>query len=94
MDTFYLKNPAVGKLPKQKFVEKIKNIHENGGDTGSTGWKYTWSPEIAKQTLLRTHTTATTLRNLIQYEKNKDNLPIKLFCIDRVFRNESEECYR
>jgi phenylalanyl-tRNA synthetase alpha chain len=88
-DTFYLKNPKKGKLPDPKLVEKIKNIHENGGNTGSTGWGYQWSPEIAKQTLIRTHTTATTLRHLQLYEKNKDDLPIKLFCIDRVFRNES-----
>lgn len=88
-DTFYLKNPEKGDLPKQHFVDKIRAIHENGGDTGSTGWQYTWSPEIAQKALLRTHTTATTLRHLKTFAEQKENLPIKLFCIDRVFRNEN-----
>ncbi len=88
-DTFYLKNPPKGDLPESKFVKKIKAIHENGGDTGSKGWRYTWTPDIAQKTLLRTHTTATTLRHLKTFAEQKENLPIKLFCIDRVFRNES-----
>ncbi len=87
-DTFYLKQPQKGKLPKKKFVEKIKAIHENGGDSGSTGWGYEWSPEIAKKLLLRTHTTATTLRHLAKVGLEKSKLPVKVFCIDRVFRNE------
>ncbi|MHA1585168.1 MAG: phenylalanine--tRNA ligase subunit alpha [Promethearchaeota archaeon] len=87
-DTFYLKNPATGDLPPKKIIDKIKAIHENGGDSGSTGWNYSWSSEIAKKTLLRTHTTATTLRNLSRFVNEKAELPIKLFCVDRVFRNE------
>nr|WP_162306828.1 phenylalanine--tRNA ligase subunit alpha [Candidatus Prometheoarchaeum syntrophicum]QEE17845.1 Phenylalanine--tRNA ligase alpha subunit [Candidatus Prometheoarchaeum syntrophicum] len=89
-DTFYLKNPAEGKLPKKKIVEVIKNTHENGGTTGSTGWGYKWSEEIAKKMLLRTHTTATTIRRLSHITK-KTKLPMKVFCVDRVFRNESED---
>lgn len=88
-DTFYLKNPSKGDLPEKKLVNKIKKIHENGGDTGSTGWKYEWTPEIARKSLLRTHTTATTLRHLAKFASQKDNLPIKYFVIDRVFRNEN-----
>lgn len=87
-DTFYLKHPKTGKLPKKSYVETIRSIHENGGDTGSTGWRYKWSSEIAKKLLLRTHTTATTLRYLAKVGLEKPQLPIKVFCIDRVFRNE------
>ncbi len=89
-DTFYLKNPAEGKLPKKKVVEIIKKTHENGGNTGSTGWGYEWSEEIAKKILLRTHTTATTIRRLSHITK-KSKFPMKVFCVDRVFRNESED---
>jgi len=89
-DTFYLKNPAEGKLPKKKVVDVIKNTHENGGNTGSSGWGYKWSEEIAKKILLRTHTTATTIRRLSHITK-KSKLPMKVFCVDRVFRNESED---
>jgi phenylalanyl-tRNA synthetase alpha chain len=88
-DTFYLKNPAKGKLPNKNKVKAIKNTHENGGSSGSTGWGYEWDENIAKKILLRTHTTATTIRRLSKVIKEKDKLPLKVFSIDRVFRNEN-----
>ncbi len=87
-DTFYLNNPKTGKLPTKKYVNAVKQTHENGWETGSTGWGYDWSSEIAKKCLLRTHTTAATVRQLMELAKNTDQLPKKVFCIDRVFRNE------
>ena len=87
-DTFYLDNPKVAELPEEDRVKALKDTHENGGDSGSTGWGYEWDRDIAKQTLLRTHTTATTIRRLAQYYRNNDKTPIKVFSIDRVFRNE------
>ena len=87
-DTFYLSNPKVAKLPNKDRVIAVKETHENGGDSGSLGWGYEWDENIAKKTLLRTHTTATTIRRLAQYYENNDISPIKVFSIDRVFRNE------
>ena len=55
-DTFYIKDPKYGKLPKE-LMKKIMAVHENGWTTGSKGWRYMWSGEIAKENLLRTHTT-------------------------------------
>ena len=87
-DTFYLSNPKTGKLPQKKFIDAVRSTHENGGTSGSTGWGYKWDEDIAKKSLLRTHTTATTIRRLSKVIKNKENLPLKVFSIDRVFRNE------
>jgi len=87
-DTFYLSNPKIAMLPKKDRVKAVKETHENGGDSGSLGWGYKWDEDIAKKTLLRTHTTATTIRRLAQYYENNDVPPIKVFSIDRVFRNE------
>lgn len=87
-DTFYLNQPKKAKLPEEDRVQAVKDIHENGGDSGSRGWGYDWDLETAKKTVLRTHTTATTIRRLAQYYKENDKTPIKVFCIDRVFRNE------
>ncbi len=87
-DTFYLKNPKTAKLPQADRVNAVKDTHEKGGDSGSIGWGYEWKPEIAQKTILRTHTTATTIRRLAQYYNNNDKPPIKVFSIDRVFRNE------
>ena len=87
-DTFYLNNPKFAKLPEKDRVLAVKATHENGGDSNSLGWRYQWDENIAKQTVLRTHTTATTMRRLAQFYRNNDKTPVKVFCIDRVFRNE------
>jgi len=87
-DTFYLNNPKVAKLPEKDRVQAIKDTHENGGESGSQGWGYEWDEDIAKKTVLRTHTTASTIRRLAQYHRDNETPPIKVFSIDRVFRNE------
>ncbi|MHA2394650.1 MAG: phenylalanine--tRNA ligase subunit alpha [Promethearchaeota archaeon] len=87
-DTFYLNNPKTAKLPKKDRVLAVKETHEHGGNSGSTGWEYEWDINTAKKTVLRTHTTATTMRRLAQFYRDNDKLPVKVFCIDRVFRNE------
>jgi phenylalanyl-tRNA synthetase alpha chain len=83
-DTFYLSSPSKAKLPEQSIVERVAQTHENGWKTGSTGWGYKWSKDIAQQVILRTHTTATT----IKYLASHPNPPVKVFSIDRVYRNE------
>ncbi len=85
-DTFYIKKPNQGTLPKE-YVRAIKNVHENGGTTGSTGWQMPWSEEKAKELLLRTHTTVLSARTLAQLKP--ENLPAKFFSVSRVFRNET-----
>lgn len=87
-DTFYLNNPRVAKLPESDRAKAVKETHESGGDSGSRGWGYDWDIDIAKKTVLRTHTTSTTIRRLAQFYRNNEKAPVKVFCIDRVFRNE------
>lgn len=84
-DTFYLTRPAEARLPDAEIVERVQRTHEDGGDTGSTGWGYTWSEARARQTVLRTHTTASTIR-AVQADPEP---PRKVFCVGKVFRNES-----
>jgi phenylalanyl-tRNA synthetase alpha chain len=84
MDTFYLANPKAGKLPSKSVVDAVAETHENGWTTGSMGWRYKWSREEAKRLVLRTHTTAETIKYLSQNRKP----PIKVFSVDRVYRNE------
>ncbi len=86
-DTFYLEKK--GDLPKnQELISNVSEIHNNGWNTGSTGYKYVWNLEMAKKLVLRTHTTATTYRTLYNLSKEeKENS--KYFCLDKVFRNET-----
>lgn len=83
-DTFYLKFPKTAKLPDKQIVQNVSKTHENGWETGSTGWGYKWNPKVASQLILRTHTTATTIRYLAEHP----NPPVKVFSVDRVYRNE------
>lgn len=82
-DTFYLLGKA--KLPPP--WEKIKLVHETGGNTGSSGWGGTYSKEEAEKILLRTHTTVLSARKLA--ELKKEDLPAKFFNVGLVFRNEA-----
>ena len=75
-------------LTKFKEYADKKETDENGGESKSLGWGYDWDEDIAKKTVLRTHTTATTIRRLAQFYRNNEKVPVKVFCIDRVFRNE------
>ncbi len=86
-DTFYIKNPANGKLPVQSIVKKVKASHENGGASGSVGWQSAWDERIAGRNLLRTHTTVLSAQMLATLKES--DLPVKYFSVGRVFRNET-----
>jgi len=86
-DTFFIKNPGNGKLPDGKLVEKVRKVHEHGGETGSLGWGGKWNPEEAKKNVLRTHTTALSAKTI--YALKKDELPAKYFSVGKCFRNET-----
>ena len=89
-DTFYMRTPTTGKLPEEEIVKTVKETHEYGGTTNSTGWQYQWDEEFAKRVILRTHTTSLSVRTLAQIRKDVDTgaLPAKYFSVGRVFRNE------
>jgi phenylalanyl-tRNA synthetase alpha chain len=84
-DTFYMLHPAEAPLPDKAVLEPVKQTHENGWTTGSEGWGYKWSPERSKQVVLRTHTTAATIRALAA----NPNPPGKFFCVGWTYRNET-----
>jgi phenylalanyl-tRNA synthetase alpha chain len=84
-DTFYVARPPSSPLPDADLVKRVKDTHEHGGESHSTGWDYTWNPELAKKMVLRTHTTASSVRQLCETPA----APAKYFCIGRVFRRET-----
>ena len=85
-DTFYIKGDKgvlKTKLPGLKSI--VKSVHENGGNTGSKGWRYKWDEEKASELLLRTHTTVLSALTLSKLK----NYPAKFFVVGNVFRNET-----
>ncbi len=81
-DTYKLKHPSHGKLPAKKIVERVKKTHENGWKTGSKGWRYKWSEEIASQLMPRAQGTALSARTLASLPE----IPGKYFAIARCYR--------
>jgi phenylalanyl-tRNA synthetase alpha chain len=79
-DTFYLDSQA--EIPD---FARVKEMHECGGSVGSTGWGGCWRPEVARQEVLRTHTTGVTIKYLADHPQP----PVKAFGIDRVYRREA-----
>lgn len=91
-DTFFMEAPSRAQKIPEDYLQKVKEMHEKGGQ-GSIGWRYDWSEDEARKTLLRTHTTAVSARMLYkmgeEYRKTGVFRPKKYFSIDRVFRNET-----
>jgi phenylalanyl-tRNA synthetase alpha chain len=83
-DTFFIDKKE--ELPDKKLVKAIKEAHESGVDS-STGWKYAWNEEEAKNLVLRTHTTILSAQTLASPDPK--NLPQKFFAIGKCFRNET-----
>jgi len=85
-DMYLAKDPEYGDLAKyERFLENVKETHENGWKTGSKGWGYSFSKLMAARLMLRSHTTAVSTRTL-----TSDDLetPGKYFSIARCYRPE------
>ncbi len=80
-DTFYLKEES----PLPTGWERLRDMHEHGGETSSVGWGGKWNPKKAEQCVLRTHTTSLSIQHLVA----NSNPPVKAFCIGRVYRREA-----
>lgn len=75
-DTFYLKELSNEHI-NEAIINNVRRAHEEG-------WHYKWDYNESKRLVLRTHTTAVTIRYLA------DNKPeeASVFTVGRVFRNE------
>ncbi len=84
-DTFFI-NKKTELLLDKKLIETVKKSHETGID-GSKGWGYVWNSELARQLVLRTHTTCLSAIELTKL--NEKDLPVKIFALGKNFRNET-----
>lgn len=86
-DTFFLSKPELCNEFPADYCERVKKMHESGGN-GSIGYRYDWKITEAKKNILRTHTTAVSSRMLYKVAQEGFK-PCRYFSVDRVFRNES-----
>jgi phenylalanyl-tRNA synthetase alpha chain len=86
-DTFYIdidtgkkassSNNSNDGIASDELIARVSDIHE-------ASWRYRWSIDEAKRLVLRTHTTAVTMRYLAEHRPKEASV----FSIGRVFRNE------
>jgi phenylalanyl-tRNA synthetase alpha chain len=85
-DIYYIQDPKYGdNTEHQTALQHVKETHENGWKTGSTGWGYKYSLQTAQRLILRGHGTCLSARTL---EAKKYQVPSKHFSIARVYRPE------
>ncbi len=82
-DTLSLSIPERADIPDKGLLEKVKKAHEDGIE-GSKGWNYDFDEDISRRSILRSQTTADTVR----YLASQPEPPVKVFTIDKVFRRE------
>jgi phenylalanyl-tRNA synthetase alpha chain len=84
-DSYQIKNPeGPGTLLNKTIAKQVAKTHEDGWKTGSTGWRYKYSFDVARQLVMRSQTTAVSVRFLSEHRK----APLRMFSIDRNFRPE------
>jgi phenylalanyl-tRNA synthetase alpha chain len=85
-DIYYIKDPQCGEISEhEQALEHVKETHENGWKTGSTGWGYKYSLAAAQRLILRGHGTCLSARTL---EAGNLEIPSRHFSIARVYRPE------
>ncbi|MHA1960458.1 MAG: phenylalanine--tRNA ligase subunit alpha [Candidatus Thorarchaeota archaeon] len=85
-DQFRVGSPSShGDITDEGYYKEVKAAHEDGGKTGSKGWQWPFSREVATRLCLRPHTTPVSMRYLWEHRES----PQKMFTIDRNFRSES-----
>ncbi|MDI6642757.1 MAG: phenylalanine--tRNA ligase subunit alpha [Candidatus Hodarchaeaceae archaeon] len=82
-DSLSLSKPERTKLPQLVLVKRVAAAHEHGV-AGSKGWGYKFNTDISRRPVLCSQTTAATVRYLASHPEP----PVKVFCIDRVYRHE------
>ena len=83
-DIYYIKSPSHGDLsPYTSLINNVKATHENGWETNSKGWGYSFSLEATKRLILRSQGTALSARMLVD---ERLEIPGKYFSIARCYR--------
>lgn len=80
-DVYYVKEPAYTNDIDEKWLNAVKEVHENGGGLASRGWEYKFDPNFSHRQLLRSQGTVLSAHTL-----TKAKIPGKYFGVVRCFR--------
>ena len=88
-DVYFVRQPTHAKEIEPVYLERVKQAHENGGATRSTGWGYQFDEERAKRLVLRSQGTAVSAHQLARMgdPSGKRGATVgKYFSMARCFR--------
>ena len=80
-DAYYLAEPDKAQSIEEPWLSNVADAHENGGDTGSRGWNYSFDREFTRRLILRSQGTVLSAKTLPVAK-----IPGKYFGIVRCFR--------
>ena len=81
-DVYFVEGMPRAKDLPEPAASNVAAAHENGGETGSIGWRYNFDRDATKRLILRSQGTALSARQL----GNLPKIPGKYFAIARCFR--------
>jgi phenylalanyl-tRNA synthetase alpha chain len=80
-DVYHVAEPTKAKAIEEPFLSAVASTHEDGGATGSRGWRYPFDREFTRRLILRSQGTVLSARQLPTAK-----VPGKYFGIVRCFR--------
>ena len=80
-DVYHIADPTHAKEIEEPYLSNVAATHENGGETGSRGWNYSFDRNFTKRLILRSQGTVLSARTLPKAE-----VPGRYFGIARCFR--------
>jgi len=80
-DAYYLAEPSRAQSIDEPWLSNVAAAHENGGDTGSRGWNYSFDRDFTRRLILRSQGTVLSAKTLPAAK-----IPGKYFGIVRCFR--------
>ena len=80
-DVYYIKDPVHCREIEEPWLSRVAAAHENGGDTGSRGWGYSFDHEFTRRQVMRSQGTVLSASTLPHAK-----VPGKYFGIVRCFR--------
>ncbi|MGD1832973.1 MAG: phenylalanine--tRNA ligase subunit alpha [Sphaerochaetaceae bacterium] len=80
-DVYYIKNPSHARKIEEPYLSQVAKTHENGWNTGSRGWRYSFDHEFTRRQVMRSQGTVLSAKTL-----PKAKIPGKYFGVARCFR--------
>jgi len=81
-DVYFVKGDLKDQTIPKETIDRVAATHQNGGKSGSRGWRYPFDAERTRRLILRSQGTSVSARTL----GKGPNIPGKYFSIARCFR--------